>query len=313
MRLLVVTGRYPTADRPDAGSFVAGRLEGLAGVTVIAPQRYDRPAWLRYLALLWRAVTARGPFSGVEGHFVLPSGPIALVAARLRGIPLVIYAHGGDVRELAHVNPLLGWLARTVLHGAAATVTNSTVTAAQVRRLGVEAEVVPPGVDLSRFRPTPRPARRRVLYLGGSTPLKGYEVARALADTLLGPGLRVVGHDDVRALLAEHDVVLVPSQHEPFGLVAAEAIAAGRWVVARAVDGLPEVIEDGINGTLVSDGDFAKALAAIPDYDPERVAATGGRFSIEVHRAAMEAIWNRVLASGSRSGGRYSSRERRVP
>ncbi|MDQ2941180.1 MAG: glycosyltransferase [Chloroflexota bacterium] len=304
MRLLVITARYPTPDRPAAGAFVARRLEGVVAVTVIAPERYDRPAWLRYLVLLWRAITARGHFSGVEGHFVLPSGPIALIAARLRGIPLVIYAHGGDVRDLAHANPLFGWLARLVLRGAAVAVTNSTAGAAHVRGLGVEAEIVPPGVDLSLFAPTPRPAQRRVLYLGGAASLKGYDVARALADTLLGPGLRVVGHDELPALLARHDVVLVPSHEEAFGLVAAEAIAAGRWVVARAVGGLPEVIEDGVNGTLVSDGDFEKALAAIPDYDPQQVAATAARFSIEAHRAAMDAIWSRLLGSDSGPHGR---------
>jgi glycosyltransferase involved in cell wall biosynthesis len=304
MRLLVVTARYPTADRPAAGAFVARRLEGLAGVTVIAPDRYDRPAWLRYLVLLWRAVTERGSFTGVEGHFILPSGPIALLAARLRRIPLVVYAHGGDVRDLAHANPLFGWLARLVLRGAAAAVTNSAAGAAEVRRLGVEAEIVPPGVDLSRFQPTPRPPQRRVLYLGGAAPAKGYDVARALADTLLGPGLRMVGHEELPALLAEHDVVLVPSHAEAFGLVAAEAIAAGRWVVARAVGGLPEVIEDGVNGTLVHDGDFARALAAVPDYDPRQVAATAGRFSIEVHRASMDAIWSRLTTNGSPPRGR---------
>jgi glycosyltransferase involved in cell wall biosynthesis len=304
MRLLVVTARYPTADRPAAGAFVARRLEGLTGVTVIAPDRYDRPGWLRYLVLLWRALSARGSYTGVEGHFVLPSGPIALLAARLRRIPLVVYAHGGDVREMAHANPLFGWLARLVLRGAAVAVTNSAAGAAQVRRLGVEAEIVPQGVDLVRFQPTPRPSRRRVLYLGGAAPAKGYDVARELADTLLGPGLPMVGHDELPAVLAEHDVVLVPSHEEAFGLVAAEAIAAGRWVVARAVGGLPEVIEDGVNGTLVHDGDFAKALAAVPDYDPLQVAATAGRFSIEAHRAAMDAIWGRLSAPGSGPRGR---------
>jgi glycosyltransferase involved in cell wall biosynthesis len=304
MRLLIVTARYPTADRPAAGAFVARRLEGLAGVTVIAPARYDLPGWLRYLVLLWRAVFARGSYTGVEGHFVLPSGPIALLAARLRGIPLVVYAHGGDVREMAHANPLFGWLARLVLRGAAVAVTNSAAGAAEVRRLGVEAEIVPQGVDLSRFQPTPRPSKRRVLYLGGSDPAKGYDVARELADTLLGPGLPMVGHDELPAVLAEHDVVLVPSHEEAFGLVAAEAIAAGRWVVARAVGGLPEVLQDGVNGTLVRDGDFAKALAAVPDYDPLHVAATAGRFSIEAHRAAMNAIWSRLTAPGSGPRGR---------
>jgi glycosyltransferase involved in cell wall biosynthesis len=304
MRLLVVTARYPTADRPAAGAFVARRLEGLAGVTVIAPDRYDRPGWLRYLVLLWRALSARGSYAGVEGHFVLPSGPIALLAARLRRIPLVVYAHGGDVREMAHANPIFGWLARLVVRGAAVAVTNSAAGAAQVRRLGVEAEIVPQGVDLSRFRPTPRPSERRVLYLGGAAPAKGYDVARELADTLLGPGLPMVGHDELPDVLAEHDVVLVPSHEEAFGLVAAEAIAAGRWVVARAVGGLPEVIEDGVNGTLVRDGDFAKALAAVPDYDPVQVAATAARFSIEAHRAAMAAIWSRLSAPGSGPRGR---------
>jgi glycosyltransferase involved in cell wall biosynthesis len=304
MRLLVVTARYPTADRPAAGAFVARRLEGVADVTVVAPHRYDRPAWLRYLVLLWRAVTARGPFTGVEGHFVLPSGPIALLAARLRGIPLVVYAHGGDVRQQAHANPLFGWLARRVLRGAAVVVTNSSAGAAEVRRLGTEAEIVPQGVELSRFQPTPRPPRPRILYLGGSAPAKGYDVALELADTLLGPGLRMVAHDELPAVLAEHDAVLVPSHEEAFGLVAAEAIAAGRWVVARAVGGLPEVIEDGVNGTLVRDGDFAKALAAVPDYDPVQVAATAARFSIEAHRAAMAAIWSRLSAPGSGPRGR---------
>jgi glycosyltransferase involved in cell wall biosynthesis len=283
MRLLVVTARYPTADRPAAGAFVARRLEGLAAVTVIAPDRYDRPGWLRYLILLWRALSARGSYTGVEGHFVLPSGPIALLAARLRRIPLVVYSHGGDVREMAHANRIFGWLARLVVRGAAVAVTNSAAGAAEVRRLGVEAEIVPQGVDLSRFQPTPRPTRRRVLYLGGADPAKGYDVARELADTLLGPGLPMVGHDELPAVLAEHDVVLVPSHEEAFGLVAAEAIAAGRWVVARAVGGLPEVIEDGVNGTLVHDGNFAKAA----------------RFSIEAHRAAMAAIWSRLTAPGS--------------
>ncbi len=65
-----------------------------------------------------------------------------------------------------------------------------------------------------------------------------------------------------------HDVVLVPSVEEPFGIVAVEAIASGRWVVAAAVGGLPDIVIDGVNGTLVSDGDYEGALARVPDYDP---------------------------------------------
>lgn len=300
MRLLVVTARYPTTDRPAAGSFVRSRLVGTDAV-VIAPDRYDLPGWRRYLRLAWLGLTTRGRFDGVEGHFLLPSGPLALLAARLRRLPLVVYVHGGDVREQASRNLLYRVLARLTVRGADALATNSADTAARIGALGGAAEVIFPGVDLSRFRPSRRPAGRRILYLGGTEERKGYDVARELADTLVGPGLREVDPDEMPRLLAEHDVVLVPSHHEPFGLVAAEAIAAGRWVVARAVDGLPEVVTDGVNGTLVGDGDFAGALARVPDYDPQVVARSADRFSIERHRAAMTALWDRVLV-GRRRG-----------
>jgi D-inositol-3-phosphate glycosyltransferase len=296
MRLLVITARYPTPDRPAAGSFVRDRLaDPSLTATVIAPRRYSTASWLRYLAMLWSALTGRGRFDGVEGHFVLPSGVIALLAARLRGLPLVVYAHGGDVRDLAHRNRALRWLARRVVRGADVVVANSRETAGFVEQLGAPARVIPPGVDLSRFTPHPRPAQRRVLYLGGDVAHKGVEVARQLADTLVGPGIDEVDPSDIPALMSEHSVVLVPSRAEPFGLVAVEAIACGRWVVAGAVGGLREIVSDGVNGSLVADGDFAGALARVPDYDPGTVASTAVRFSIEEHRRRMADTWTEVL------------------
>ncbi|MEX0710560.1 MAG: glycosyltransferase [Chloroflexota bacterium] len=304
MRLLVITARYPTPDRPAAGTFVRDRLaDPSLNSVVVAPRRYDGSASLRYAALLWRGLTARGHFDGVEGHFVLPSGFIALVVARLRRRPLVVYAHGGDVREMAQRNRLLHWAARAVLRGAEAVVTNSRETAAQVAGLGAEATVIPPGVDLSRFAPRPRPADRRTLYLGGDVEHKGVQFARQLADTLVGPGIREVDPSEIPALFGSHTVVLVPSLAEPFGLVAAEAIASGRWVVARAVGGLVEIITDGVNGTLVADEDFAGALARVPEYDPVAVASTADRFSIETHRRRMTEIWSDVLERRQFSAG----------
>ena len=296
MRLLVITARYPTPDRPAAGAFVRERLDDPSLVSaVIAPRSYAVSGWRRYLVMLWSALTYRGRFDGVEGHFVLPSGVVALLTARLRRLPLVIYAHGGDVREMAARNRVLRMAARAVLRGADAVVTNSLETAKLVERLKAQATVIPPGVDLSRFAPHPLPAQRRVLYLGGDLALKGVEVARRLADTLVGPGIREINPSEVPLLISEHTVVLVPSRAEGFGLVAAEAIASGRWVVASAVGGLPDIVSDGVNGTLVSDGDFAGALARVPDYDPATVASTAHRFSIEQHRSRMAEIWQGVL------------------
>jgi D-inositol-3-phosphate glycosyltransferase len=297
MRLLVVTARFPTSDRPAAGAFVRDRLAD-AGLlaTVIAPSRYDLPAWRRYTSIAWRALTARGRFEGVEGHFLLPTGPIAVAAARIRRRPLVVYAHGSDVREIAQRSRVFGMLARWTVAAADAVVTNGAETAACVAELGGEATIVPPGIDLSRFTATPRPTERRVLYLGGAGRVKGHDVAERLADTLMGPGILEVAPDEVPALLGAHDVLLVPSRAEGFGLAAAEAIASGRWVVARAVGGLREIVEPGVNGTLVEhDDEFATAIASVPDYDPQQVAVTASRFDVERHREGMALVWARVL------------------
>ena len=119
-------------------------------------------------------------------------------------------------------------------------------------------------------------------------------MARGLADTLVGPGIREVDPAEIPALIAAHDVVLMPSVAEPFGIVAVEAIASGRWVVATAVGGLREIVRDGVNGTLVSDGDFAGALARVPDYDPFAIAPTVERYSLAAWQAAMARVWDEV-------------------
>jgi glycosyltransferase involved in cell wall biosynthesis len=214
--------------------------------------------------------------------------------ARLRRVPVVVYAHGGDVRDWERHPLPRRWATRFVATHVDRVVTNAEDTARHIRRLGIEPIVAAPGVDLSRFVPTPRPGRRSVLYLGGRTARKGYAVASRVADTLVGPGLRDVDPAEVPALIQAHDVVLVPSVAEPFGIVAVEAIASGRWVVAAAVGGLPEIVIDGVNGTLVSDGHYARALANVPDYDPFAVARTVDRFSLEGWQAGLAAIWGEL-------------------
>jgi glycosyltransferase involved in cell wall biosynthesis len=287
---------WPTQDHPASGTFVVDRVGAMPGITVVGPRR-SRGWWLaRYARLAIDAVRARGRFDGIEAHPVYPAGLIGLVVARLRGLPLVVYAHGTDVRRATAAGGIHRWLARRVVRGADAVVTNSVDTARNVRELGRDSLIIPPGVDLRRFSPSARPALRRVLYLGGRTPGKGYEVASELADTLAGPGAHEVPPAEVPALMAAHDVVLMPSVQEGFGVVAVEAIASGRWVVASAVGGLSEIIQDGLNGTLVRDGDFARALAQVPDYDPWAVAATAVRFDLASHREAMAKLWDELLA-----------------
>jgi glycosyltransferase involved in cell wall biosynthesis len=292
--IVLVTRIWPTAERPSVGTFVRDRTRDVPGLVVVRPRPRSLPRPLIYAALLIDALRAGRRIRGVEAHMLVPTGLVGLVVARLRRVPLVVYAHGGDVRDWRRLPAPLRWLARLVATRADRVVTNSTDTARYLEELGATPIVAPPGVDLERFRPTPRPPRRRVLYLGGRNPRKGYDVAEGLADTLVGPWLRDLDPQEVPDLIAAHDVVLVPSVAEPFGLVAVEAIASGRWVVARKVGGLRDIVVDGENGTLVDDGDFAGALARVPDYDPFAIAPSVERFSLAAWQASLARIWDEL-------------------
>jgi glycosyltransferase involved in cell wall biosynthesis len=113
-------------------------------------------------------------------------------------------------------------------------------------------------------------------------------------------------HEAIYPFLASAALVVVPSQSEPFGLVALEAAQAGRPVVASDVDGLPEVVEHGRTGLLVPPGDataLAGAIASLFD-DPGRASAMGkaGRQRAESHFAwdryvdAHESLFQQVLS-----------------
>ena len=293
--LLVLTRIWPTAERPSVGSFIRARVSGVPDVRVVKPRWSRIPRLLIYAVLLLDSMRVRGPIRGVEAHMLIPTGFVGLLVARMRGVPLVVYSHGRDARNWQRRGLPIRWLARFVARRADRLVTNSEDTARYLREMGGEPLIAPPGVDLARFAPTPRPAERRVLYLGGRNRRKGYAIAAQVADTLVGPWLRDVEPDEVPELIAQHDVVLMPSVAEPFGLVAVEAIASGRWVVASAVGGLRDIIQDGVNGSLVADGDFAGAVARVPvDYDPQAIARTVEQFSLERWQLELARIWDEL-------------------
>ena len=83
-------------------------------------------------------------------------------------------------------------------------------------------------------------------------------------------------------------VVVVPStKPESFGLVAIEAMATGRSVIAANHGGLSEIVVDGVTGSLIEPGSIGSLTAAIARYldDPARITAEGNagrqRFSAE--------------------------------
>jgi len=107
------------------------------------------------------------------------------------------------------------------------------------------------------------------------------------------------------------DVVAVPSHNESFGLVALEAQACGRPVVATDVGGLRHAVRDGHTGLLVpghEPGRWADALAAVLDDPAERArmganaAAHASRFSWDNTAAATLGAYHAARLGRARVG-----------
>jgi phosphatidyl-myo-inositol dimannoside synthase len=123
--------------------------------------------------------------------FVDPMLPLGMVAPHLTSAPYVVVAHGAEITGYGRV-PLSRPLARRVLRGAAGIVAAGSYPAREARRLARAAlpeRIVPPGVDVDRFRPYDDEARKltrarfgldpeRPLVLGLSrlVPRKGFDV-----------------------------------------------------------------------------------------------------------------------------------------
>ena len=86
-----------------------------------------------------------------------------------------------------------------------------------------------------------------------------------------------VSQQELMSLYRKAALCVVPSHYESFGLVALEAMACGVAVVAAQTGGLPEVVENGTTGLLVSPGDANALAGAIGELlgDPGKRARMG--------------------------------------
>jgi glycosyltransferase involved in cell wall biosynthesis len=109
-------------------------------------------------------------------------------------------------------------------------------------------------------------------------------------------------------VVARLDLLVHPALRDPFPLALLEGMALGRPIVASAVGGIPEMLEDGVSGCLVPPGDAPALAAAIAALlrDPARRTRLGAgarerlvtRFSLEGFAAGMFAAFDDAVAAG---------------
>ena len=255
-----------------------------------------------------------------------------LPAAAAAGVPVRV----ANRREIVTGDKSAAQLAcqRLAYKAAHVVVANSDAARVQLEREHVPAgklRVIPNGLDLSRYPPAPaRAAIRRIVMVANLRAEKGHDTVLAAIPaiaarypdasfTFAGDGprrdalytlararqvdahVRFAGEcRDVPALLAESDLFVLPSRSEAFPNAVIEAMAAGLPVVASDVGGIPEVVQDGLNGLLVPPDDpraLADAVLGLMD-DPVRAARLGaaaragaGRYSIDRMVDAFERLY----------------------
>jgi len=326
VRILLVSQMYPGPGAPDLGTFVAQvESELVARGHEVERAVLDTRAGgkLRYLRLAGRAARAARP-DVVYAHFLVPSGLIAALAGRA---PLVVTAHGRDVRNVGEL-PGVGVATRLVVRRAETVVCVSEYLRRELETKLPDAlgktEVVSSGVDLERFAVAPAPAggphylcvgalneRKNVVRLADAfARLDGAATLTFAGDGPLRAALegrdrvRLLGrvaHDAVPALLAGAHVLCQPSLLEPLGQALLEGMAAGRPVVATRIGGPPEFVPPAA-GILVDplDGEaLARALrsaAALP------IPNDAGREAAAAHDVRRQA--ERIEAILLRAAGR---------
>ena len=299
MRALVVTTMWPSPGDPARGSFVRDQVSALRAIDGVQievfafpPRGYARAA--RDLALRYRGAR----FDVVHAHFGLSAWP----ALAVRGAPHVVTLHGTDLRH-----PRSRLITRAALPLCDLVAAVNPELAREIPGAGTRRRVaiLPCGVDLDRFVALPRAEARARLGLDPSGPYvlfpadparsaKRADRARELVGEARLLTLGRVQPDEVPLWVNAANAVVVPSDHEGFGLAVLEALACDVPVLATPV-GIHPTALGGLEGNLCAPYDRAAWRAALEPHLRAADPRVAGRARAELWSARHMA--RRVLAA----------------
>jgi glycosyltransferase involved in cell wall biosynthesis len=278
---------------------------------------------------LLKEIRARFPFDVIDAEFFWPDGPAAVRLGQALGVPVSIKARGSDIHYWGG-RAGIGAQIVAAGRAADGLLAVSGALKADMAALGMpeaRIRVHHTGVDLDRFRPVDRSAAKAALGVNGPLLVtaghlnerKGQRLAVEALARLPGATLLLVGegpdrvwleqriaapdvagrvrllgvrpHEELPALLAAADVMILPTASEGLANVWVEALACGTPVVTTDVGGAPDVIDRPEAGRLVP-RDAAAIAAAVSELleDPpaqETVRQAAARFSWDVNRVAL--------------------------
>jgi len=266
LRILMVTGEYPTEQRPYKGTFIKSQADSLSAagleVEIIHPKQ-GLVVPFRYASAFVQVFlkTLTGRFDIVHGHY----GLWCLVGAMQWTTPVVasflgtdllsgLIANGGHSKK----HKLVTYVSRWLCHRADAVIVKSEGMKKAASKGNIF--IIPNGVDFALFRPIPRVEARAALgweqdryyVLFGNNPQreeKNYPLAQAAIEHLRArgtPAELVVADDLPQTTFVQYinasNALILPSIYEGSPNIVKEAMACNVPVVATNVGDVSELI-----------------------------------------------------------------------